>query len=194
MEVATYAANIAPPVYSPSVEGAKRDNIARQTIPQPVESQNSAASSQAGSQATTGTSSTLYATSQIVIQEDGKRRQQNGSKNSSKGGNSESSEGKSTAQTAQMQGTQAAARVASGQGTVAETTAQSVAASYSGSAQSAQEEKEIRKTEAVHPSFARYSAKAAQDSGTDAAAQAVSSRYNSIVRSYTPGDNVSLSV
>ncbi len=195
MEVATYAANIAPPVFSPSVEGAKRDNLARQTIPEPVQSQNSAASGQAGSQATSGTNSTLYAQSQVVIQEDGRRRQQSGGKNSSKGnGGGSEAEGKSTAQTAQSQKIQAASRVSSGQGTVAETSAQSVAASYSGSAQSSQEEKEIRKSEAARPSFARYSAQAAKEGQDILASQAVSARYNGIVRSYSPGENLSVMI
>ena len=193
MEVATYAANIAPPVFSPSVEGAKRDNLARQTIPQPVESQNSAASEQAASQATSGTNSTLYAQSQVVITEDGRRKQQSGGKGSSKGnGGSEGAEGKGTAQTAQSQAMQSASRVSSGQGTAAEISAQSVAASYSGAAQGAREEKEIRKSEGLHPSYARYSAEAAQDGQDSLASKAVSARYNGIVRNYNPGENLSL--
>lgn len=194
MEVATYAANIAPPVFSPSVEGAKRDNLARQTIPQPVESQNSAASEQAASQATSGTNSTLYAQSQVVITEDGRRnKQQGGGKGSSKGnGGSEGAEGKSTAQTAQSQAMQSASRISQGQGTAAENSAKSVAASYSGSAQSAREEKEIRKSGGLHPSYARYSTEAAHDGQDSLASKAVSARYNGIVRTYTPGQNLSL--
>lgn len=189
MEIATYAANLAPPVFSPSVEGAKRDNYARETIPQTLNSQNSSGTSQAGSQGTTGTSSTLYAQSQIVIQENGQRRQNNsGNKDSKENGHNTQSES-DTAQTAKAQAVTNAGRISAGQSSAAESSSQSVAASYSGSAIN---EKTIKKSGTQRNSFAKYSKTAIRDDNSFVTSQAVSSRYNSIVRNYSPGENLSI--
>lgn len=190
MEIATYAANLAPPVFSPSVEGAKRDNYARETIPQTLNSQNSSGTSQAGSQGTTGTSSTLYAQSQqIVIQENGQRRQNNsGNKDSKENGHNNQSES-DTAQTAKTQAVTNAGRISAGQSSAAESSSQSVAASYSGSAIN---EKTIKKSGTQRNSFAKYSKTAIRDNNSFVASHAVSSRYNSIVRNYSPGENLSI--
>ncbi|MDY6323311.1 MAG: hypothetical protein SPL30_10450 [Succinivibrio sp.] len=202
MEVASYAANIAPPVFSQSVEEAKRDNYARQTIPQPQNSQNSQQSGEALSQGTTGTNSSLYAQTEGLIRaaddkSGGKGGRQDKSSGKEEKGRAEARGGASVAQAAKSSGAAAAARVSSGSFSAAESASQSVSASFAGAAASADsksEKSEIRK--AGMNAFARFSAQALSSMNGDDQlhARAVATRYNGILSDYRPGINISVRV
>ncbi len=68
MEAVNLSVAIAPPVFSPGAEEARKENTLRESIPQLPQSENSAKQGPAGGDSTSGTNSSLYAQSQALVQ------------------------------------------------------------------------------------------------------------------------------
>lgn len=193
MEVASYVAITAPPVFSQGVEEARKDTLARQTIPQPNNTQNSASSGETGSQGTTGANSALYAQSEGMIRAVTERNAQKEKKESAK------AEGKAAGAVTEAKGAvqRAAASSVSGASYTQSTasSASSAAAASASGLKTAQNEGKVEKEQRI-PAYAKFSETAAAQNTEEAslASAAIAKRYNSSQPDYSRGSLLNMNV